>query len=239
MIKNTETPQADVEEQIIENDEQGTTDDDQDKKPTLVSLADTGSDVDMSVDDIETVRHKIDVNISLRPNKRLGFARAHPKFFAVYTAQLKNVEGKTQSHVITFSDDPVINKKKRDELREFATIGKTHFCPIITPYGEFGFWNRAVPFGISKPKRTHITAHALWERMKTHWTQGIWNSEDWAWEYDDAPNQSIFPTDEELELLWPDPDKFHETLSRGLKQSGMWVTDLKDNRVLRTKGVIK
>ena len=47
------------------------------KKPQILDFASTASDVDMEAADVDAIKHKIKVNISIKPNLRLGYVRSH------------------------------------------------------------------------------------------------------------------------------------------------------------------
>ena len=45
------------------------------KKPFKLNYADTGSDIDMTAQEIETVKKDVNVNVTFKPNPKINFRK--------------------------------------------------------------------------------------------------------------------------------------------------------------------
>ena len=201
------------------------------KKPSVLNFASTASDVDMEAADVDAIKHKIKVNIMMKPNLRLGYVRSHAEVLALYaTDVLRAGDSKTKD---TFFLQ--LKKEDQDTLEEWNPIKKIHMTPLITPYGEYGFWQRSVPYGNNRVSMTQVTAKTVWEVAQKKWIKIFFNQPAWSYEYYEPEDANIFPTDDEVQDMWP-TTKFSELVSKGLEQSGLVIRNMDDIRVKRIMG---
>ena len=199
--------------------------------PLKLNYADTGSNVDMEAHEIPTVKKTVIVDVNFKPKQTTGFIRMHEKQFPLFVTDIPRA---TNPKVM----DRYVLQLSKEDMDKFARkhkIKKAHFSPLITASGAFGFWPRLVAYGNGEPSNAVKTSHVIWQAAQKHWIKVDWNARDWAYEYDEPLDPTIFPTDEELLNMWPTED-FGLMLERGLDQSDIVITDLEDIRIQRIMG---
>ena len=204
------------------------------KKPFELNYADTGSDVDMDAQGVETIKREVQVNINFKLNDHTGFIRQHSKVFPLYAIAI----GRPDNPNIKDTYYLQLSKEDLDYLITKHKVIKVHFTPCINASGAFGFNPRKVPFGNSRAHVSHITAHEIWEKAQEQWIKVSWNDRQWCFQYEEPIDKSIFPTDEELAEMWPTED-FSKMLSRGLKQEDVIITSLEATPIQRALGACK
>ena len=198
----------------------------QTKRPN-VTLADTGSDVDMDPEDVESIRHKLKIDVEMKPSYNLGYFRTLEKTYPLYGARLRLGSNKLKEFTLNISTE-----ERTRLVNSHVPILKYHYTPTITPHGQFGYWPRKVPYGNNPVRDSHTTAKTLWIEGQKMWVMGIWVQEDWLYEMEEAtsPETQNFPSEEELAKLWPTQfidgkDNYHEMLTRGLYDAGLIIDD--------------
>ena len=164
------------------------------KKPFELNYADTGSDVDMDAQGVETIKREVQVNINFKLNDHTGFIRQHSKVFPLYAIAIGR------------PDNP--------------NIKDTYYLQL------------------SKEDLDYTTAREIWEIAQKQWIKVSWNDRQWCFQYEEPIDKSIFPTDEELDEMWPTED-FSKMLSRGLKQEDVIITSLEATPIQRALGACK
>ena len=201
------------------------------KKPFKLNYADTGSDVDMTAQEIETVKKEVNVNVTFKPNPKIGFIRMHEKVFPLYCIDIErpnNADTKDRYYL-------QMSKEDLEYLARKHGIKKVHFTLCITPSGTWGFWGRSVKFGNEAVTKAAKTGHAVWQEAQKKWIKVGWDKPNWCYYYEDPLDKSIFPTDEELQELWPSED-FDLLLAKGLEAEDLILTSLEDGPIQRVLG---
>ena len=105
----------------------------------------------------------------------------------------------------------------------------------MTPSGSWGFWGRSVKFGNDNVTKAASTAHTVWQVAQQQWVKVGWDKQTWCYFYEEPLDKSIFPTDEELQDLWPSED-FDLLLAKGLNSADLIITSLEAGPIQRVLG---
>ena len=99
------------------------------KQPFKLSYADTGSDVDMNAQEIETAKREVYINVTFKPNPKIGFIRMHEKVFPLYAIDIARPQDTdtTDRYYLQLSSEDLEKLNTKHKLK------KVHFTLCMTP----------------------------------------------------------------------------------------------------------